>query len=284
MNYKLIFPTYRTRYRFVKLALEELASRRSFNNGLNLGCGEGDYDPMISSFCKEMISCDINEEDISFARELNSGIENIEYKVENAIDLSFPDNSFDLIVSTEVIEHVGNSPKMIEEIQRVLKPGGVAIMTFPSVDFPFTYDPINRILSFFKTNISYGAYAFGHDYLISKKDFRDWATNNDLSVMREQNLGGYFVGLTEMYWVGLVQKIVKPNSNNLQSSEKKSKLLQIRPSSKEPFLTIFTDALIKLDFFLFKNVDASCCKGFILKKEDQLKKKNYGEKAEYTTG
>ena len=181
-----------------------------FEKALNLGTGEGDYDPMISRYCEELISCDINEQDIAYARQLNAGLENVVYRVEDALNLSFPDNHFDLITSVDVIEHVGQPERMIEEVQRVLKPDGIALITFPSLDFPLTYDPINRVLSWFSSKrIPQGAYAFGHEYLVSKTEFRKWSDKHQLNVLMEQNLSGYIIGLLEMYWTGIVQRIFK---------------------------------------------------------------------------
>lgn len=44
-----------------------------------------------------------------------------------------PDNSFDVVVSNQVFEHVANPPVALAEIHRVLKPGGVFIALFPDV-------------------------------------------------------------------------------------------------------------------------------------------------------
>ncbi len=265
MNYKLLFPTYRNRYLFIRQNLERLARERSFDQALNLGTGEGDYDAMIAGYCGRLIACDINEQDVQFARALNQDITNIEYRVENALDLSFADNAFDLIISVDVIEHVGDPARMVEEMRRVLKPNGLALITFPSLDFPFTYDPINRVLSWFSDKkIPQGAYAFGHEYLISKDDFREWSTRNALRILSEKNLSGYIIGLLEMYWTGVIQRIFKANATNL--SEAGAKKTALRPSRKAPALTVLTDALIHLDAVLFDRASHSVGKGFIVQK------------------
>ncbi|KKP89279.1 MAG: Two-component response regulator [Parcubacteria group bacterium GW2011_GWA2_36_10] len=49
--------------------------------------------------------------------------------------LPFVDNSFDLIWCSEVIEHLINPVKTIEEFERVLKPGGKMILTTPNSYF-----------------------------------------------------------------------------------------------------------------------------------------------------
>ncbi|WP_421948251.1 class I SAM-dependent methyltransferase [Phaeodactylibacter xiamenensis] len=265
MNYKLLFPTYRNRYLFVRRNLKTLSKGHHFGKALNLGTGEGDYDPMISQYCEELISCDINEQDIAYARQLNAGLKNVTYRVEDALNLSFPDNYFDLITSVDVIEHVGKPERMIEEVQRVLKPNGIALITFPSLDFPLTYDPINRVLSWFsEKRIPQGAYAFGHEYLVSKTEFRQWSDRHRLSIMIEQNLSGYIIGLLEMYWTGIVQRIFKANATNLQRQPHKG--MALRPSTREPFLTKLTDLIIAIDHALFRSAAHSVGKGFIIKK------------------
>ena len=99
---------------------------------------------MIAGHCTQLVGCDVNEEDLAHARNLNTNVPNLRYEPANALDLSYGDSSFDLIVSCEVIEHVGQPQKMVQEMARVLRPGGIAIMTFPSREFPITYDPVNR--------------------------------------------------------------------------------------------------------------------------------------------
>lgn len=265
MNYKLLFPTYRNRYLFVKRNLERLAKEKKFDRILNLGCGEGDYDPMIAARCAELVAVDINREDIEYARELNKNVANLRYDVDNALNLSFADASFDLIISVDVMEHVGRPEVMLREIQRVLKPEGIALITFPSQDFPFTYDPINRILSWFSNKkIAQGAYAFGHEYLISGEDFKKWSDRDGLTVLREHNLSGYLVALLEMYWTGIIQSIFKANATN-HSGQKKKKIT-LRPSNKEPLLTKLTDFIIAIDETLFSRLKNSVGKGFIVRK------------------
>lgn len=267
MNYKLLFPTYRNRYRFVAEHLQTFARQgRRFQNALNLGAGEGDYDAMIAQHCERLHACDINEQDIAFARQLNAHLPHIEYRVENALQLSYPDASFDLLISVEVIEHVGQPERMMQEVGRVLRPGGLALITFPSLEFPFTYDPVNRILSWLgsRRHIAQGAYAFGHEYLVLGADFKQWAARYGLEVVEERNLSGALVALSEMYWTGWVQRLFKANAANL--SEGQARRRALRPSAKEPALTALTDAFLRLDRALFGRSRHSVGKGFVLRK------------------
>ena len=270
MNYKLLFPTYRNRYLFVKRNLERFCEARKPAKILNLGTGEGDYDPMIAAHCQQLVSCDINEADIAWARELNRGVPNLEYRVENALELSFDDDSFDMLISVDVMEHVGRPVRqtdgpeqMTREIARVLKPGGLALITFPQINFPITYDPVNYLAG--KRLIGQGAYAFGHEYLIDPEKFEHWAENYGMEVLDERNLSGYLVALAEMYWTGIIQSIFKANARNVSGTENKK--AKLRPSAKEPFLVPLTDAFLSLDRCLFGNAKHSVGKGFVLRKK-----------------
>lgn len=66
--------------------------------------------------------------------EFKSGVVNQEgVRHEDLTSLSFPDNQFDLIVCLEVLEHVPDYSKAIEEVSRVLKKGGLFIFSVPFI-------------------------------------------------------------------------------------------------------------------------------------------------------
>jgi len=68
---------------------------------------------------------------------------------EDAMNLSFPDKSFDVVVSNEVFEHIPEIAPAAKEMFRVLRPGGTAVFTIP-------IDP-NRTESLRRAKIENGA-------------------------------------------------------------------------------------------------------------------------------
>jgi SAM-dependent methyltransferase len=50
----------------------------------------------------------------------------------DALDLPFPDDTFDRVIASEVLEHVGDDQRALRELFRVLQPGGVLAATVPS--------------------------------------------------------------------------------------------------------------------------------------------------------
>lgn len=66
------------------------------------------------------------------------------YPEQNILSLPFPDDTFDLVVTDQVLEHVRGDPFLaVEECRRVLRPGGIAVHTTPLLvqihDYPGDY-------------------------------------------------------------------------------------------------------------------------------------------------
>src|SRR5690606_39096124 len=53
------------------------------------------------------------------------------FEISSGYSFSYPDNHFDFVVLADVIEHLQQPNLMLQEIKRVLKPGGKAIVTTP---------------------------------------------------------------------------------------------------------------------------------------------------------
>ena len=75
-----------------------------------------------------VIGVDLNEQMLKFAMD-NKRI--IGYKVEDIKKTSLDNESADLIVASEVLEHITNYELAVKEIWRTLKPGGTAIISVP---------------------------------------------------------------------------------------------------------------------------------------------------------
>lgn len=95
---------------------------------LVLGCGMGTDEKNLKALFPKVrtLSTDISLEMIR--RAVLNKTPSI-FSVAAAEALPFPDNCFDRVVSREVIEHVDGQETMVREIARVLKPGGLAVVT-----------------------------------------------------------------------------------------------------------------------------------------------------------
>jgi len=100
----------------IKYAIEHYAK----GNFLDLGCGNKPYESWYQPLTISQVGCDIMQSD-----------KNRVDVICPATDLKFPDLSFDSILCTQVLEHVFEHDKLINEVYRVLNPGGHIILTVP---------------------------------------------------------------------------------------------------------------------------------------------------------
>lgn len=110
----------------------EAAGERTSGAALINGCGIGMYLFHLSQTIEDITGLDIEFERLQTAKTRNDKILNGAGEA-----LPFPGKSFDLILSHEVLEHVEDDQKTINEIVRVLKPGGRLVLFCPNRGYPF---------------------------------------------------------------------------------------------------------------------------------------------------
>jgi len=91
---------------------------------LDVGSSTGIIDNFLSDYFKELIGIDIDEKAVVFAQQ-NFKKSNLSFFVDDAMNLHFNNNTFDVVICAQIYEHVPDQEKLLSEIFRVLKPGGV---------------------------------------------------------------------------------------------------------------------------------------------------------------
>lgn len=109
-----------------------LAPLNDVNSVLDVGCGHGFITSMIAKNTKARVTgTDFSKSAVSQAGEFYK-LPNLSFVDGDAKKLPFDDNSFDLVVSSEIIEHIPGPQDVIEEFYRVVKPGGLVLITTPN--------------------------------------------------------------------------------------------------------------------------------------------------------
>jgi SAM-dependent methyltransferase len=101
---------------------------------LDWGCGKGQVTFLLREMGAAITSCDLvsDSSDSAFGQQTpiidEEGIAIVPLKHENIIP--FDSESFDIVLSIGVLEHVADDRKSLAEIQRILKPGGLFFCAF----------------------------------------------------------------------------------------------------------------------------------------------------------
>ncbi len=117
----------------------ETLQMRNGEHVLDLGCGEGRH--AISAYLLadvHVVGIDINNDDLQTARQRLGEFEakpparaSCTFIHASGFALPFADNSFDKVICAEVLEHIPEYQRVLAEIRRVLKPGGIFATSVP---------------------------------------------------------------------------------------------------------------------------------------------------------
>jgi len=113
-------------------------------SGLDIGCGEGYNTRLLAGRGARIIAVDISEVFIKYAKEMEESEPlGIDYRVASAVELPFPDESFDFATGFMSFMDIPEKERVLSEAFRVLKPGG--FLQF-SIEHPCFSTPHRRNL------------------------------------------------------------------------------------------------------------------------------------------
>jgi SAM-dependent methyltransferase len=93
---------------------------------LDLGCSNGLMTKFYGEAFQEVIGVDIDAPGITFAQ-ANNTAPNIRYELSDGMNTGLADESIDVVTCTHVYEHVPDATRLLNEIHRVLRPGGACL-------------------------------------------------------------------------------------------------------------------------------------------------------------
>lgn len=141
--------------------LDEFETYRKENKILDVGCGNGMFLEEAKKRGWEVYGTEFTDKQVEYLK--NKGINTLQGRLQND---SFKENYFDVIISSEVIEHINNPLEEMQHFYRILRKGGLVYITTPNfnaverfflknnyeiIDYPnhlcyYTADTINKLL------------------------------------------------------------------------------------------------------------------------------------------
>ncbi len=121
------------RLKMIRDAAEERLSGIVLENG----CGVGMYVEHLAPFSRHITGLEFDLDRAVEAHRMSQDLAHTSIVNAAGEQLPFPDQSFDFILSHEVLEHVNNDRHALEEMVRVLRPKGRIVIFVPNRGYPF---------------------------------------------------------------------------------------------------------------------------------------------------
>ncbi len=116
-------------FRRHEVVYQRLARRCVGRDVLEAGCGEGYGADLIAGVARQVTALDYDEATVAHVRARYPRVQVVHG---NLAELPLPDQSVDVVVNFQVIEHLWDQPQFVRECARVLRPSGVLMMSTPN--------------------------------------------------------------------------------------------------------------------------------------------------------
>lgn len=116
-------------FRRHEVVYQQLAPRCSGRDVLEAGCGEGYGADLIAGVARRVIGLDYDDSAVAHVTARYPRVEAIQG---NLAELPLPDAAVDVVVNFQVIEHLWDQAQFIAECARVLRPGGLLMVSTPN--------------------------------------------------------------------------------------------------------------------------------------------------------
>lgn len=178
--------------------MRKMSTKNKVHKVLEIGCGNGSGTRIIRKYFapKEICAIDMDERMIKIAKRKNAH-RDVLFKVMDAANLEFPDGYFDMVFDFGIIHHIPNWKDCLNEIHRVLKPGGEFMLEDLSIDsFNNFIGKIYRVLSVHPYNEIY-----------SREEFKNYLTIKKFDILHYRQLNP--LGLVKVFMLNAIKSIQK---------------------------------------------------------------------------
>ena len=173
-----------------KLVEKAFDNETYFGRVLEVGAGTGEHFRFVRHGFEEYTLTDLDPRTLEVAKTKLAGISSskLTFEAQTGSKLAYPDNTFDRIVATHVLEHIYQPHLALKEWRRVLKHGGVISILIPT-------DPgmawrLGRHFGPRKNAIAQG---IQYDYVMAREHVN--SCNNLIAILRH-----YFAASQEAWW------------------------------------------------------------------------------------
>jgi SAM-dependent methyltransferase len=106
-------------------------ARERPGRALEVGFGTGVYLRALAAHYQEVVGTDLSRSQLDLVRARTADLDNLQVLVDDITDSQLPARTFDLVLCSEVLEHIRDTGRAITGIRRLLAPGGLLIVSSP---------------------------------------------------------------------------------------------------------------------------------------------------------
>ena len=179
---------------------------RSTDTVIDAGCGDGEHSLFCAKQGAEVLFIDMDAEKLSAAEKKIQASPAHAFKaiLSDCNPIPLPDASGDVVICTEVLEHVQDPAQFLQELVRVAKPGAQLVLTVPDARSE-TLVGATAPAEYFE--------APNHIRVFREGELRDCALASGLEIQREQSVGSYWSMYMALSWLTSETKESLPLDN-----------------------------------------------------------------------
>jgi len=204
MNYR--------RFETIKKTLDKILKLRRNSNEiriLEIGCWDGRNifklkNELSDEYNIEFKGIDISNKDIKKAQvKSNENDNKCSFNTMDINNMTFPDNSFDIVLASEVLEHLKDPKEIVEKISKVLKTGGFFVITVPHKGGGLIMKILNCLRRKNSEDVNEEAKnisgeGFGHISVLAHKEWKKIFKETGFKVEKVKGTSGLFFGNPEL--------------------------------------------------------------------------------------
>jgi 2-polyprenyl-3-methyl-5-hydroxy-6-metoxy-1,4-benzoquinol methylase len=204
------------RFLWIKNSLMYVKKNKKIKTALEIGPGSGIYLPLLRKIASTVTASDIEKVYLENIQ-LDNSKKNLCLVEDNIEETKFTKNSYDLVLCTEVLEHLKNPEAAIVNISQILKPGGILVLTTPQkyslMEIFCKIAFLPGIIKLVRLIYQEPVMETGHISLRTEKSLKICFSRSNLSIIKEKKMGLYLPLLAELSDGKAIEKIEKILTN-----------------------------------------------------------------------
>lgn len=192
---------HQTRLAWVRQSIEKYAGQTPRNKAIEYGPGSGIYLPILNNEFRHVVAADVELAYLNGISPLLEKIQGLSLMQDNIMNSTISNDDFDMVLCSEVLEHVPDPKKAVATLFRIVKPGGIAVVTTPQrfsilelcCKVAFLPGVIHVVRMIYREPIL----ETGHISLKSHKEFRQLLDDAGFTILEETKFGLYLPLIAE---------------------------------------------------------------------------------------